>query len=46
MTELETSSGSESDKLNKRHKYILKETLQSRSEFNNKGDYTDLSEWG
>ena len=45
MIELETSSGSENDKHNKRHKYTLDEALQAvLLEFNDESDYSDLSD--
>ena len=44
MIELDTCSGSENDKHNKRHKYRLDEALQAVSEFNNESDYSDLSD--
>ena len=42
MIELETKSGSENDKHNKRHKYTLDEALQAVLEFNDKSDSSDL----
>ena len=42
MIELETNSGSENDKHNKRHRYTLDESLQAVLEFNDKSDYSDL----
>ena len=44
MIELETSSGSENDKHNKRHKYALDEALQAVLQFNDESDYSDLSD--
>ena len=44
MIELETSSGSENDKHNKRHKYTLDEALQAVLEFNDESDNSDLSD--
>ena len=41
MIKLETSSGSENDKHNKRHRYTLDETLQAVLEFNVESDYSD-----
>ena len=38
MVELETSSGSENYKRNKRHKYPLDEVLQAVLEFNDESD--------
>ena len=42
--ELETSSGSENDKHNKRYKYTPDEALQAVLEFNVESDYSDLSD--
>ena len=44
MIKLETSSGSENDKHNKRHKYTLDEALQSVLELNDESDCSDLSD--
>ena len=44
MIELKTSSDSESDKHNTRHKYTLDEALQAVLEFNDESDYSDLSD--
>ena len=44
IIELKTSSGSDNDKYNKHHKYTLDEALQSVLEFNDKSDYSDLSD--
>ena len=44
MIKLETSSGSENDKHNKRHKYALDEALQAVLQFNDESDYSDLSD--
>ena len=42
MTELETSTGSENDKHNKRYKYTLDEAIQAVLEFDDESDYSDL----
>ena len=44
MIELETCSGSENDKHNKRHRYTLDEDLQAVLELNDESDYSDLSD--
>ena len=43
MIELETSSGSKNDKHNKRHKFILDESLQAVLESSDESGYSDLS---
>ena len=46
MIELETNSGSENGKHNKRQKYTssITEALQAVLEFNDESDYSDLSD--
>ena len=44
MIDLETCSGSENDKHNKRHRYTLDEALQAVLELNDESDYSDLSD--
>ena len=44
MIELEKSNGSDNDKHSKHHKYTLVEPLQDVLEFNDKSDYSDLSD--
>ena len=42
MIELETSTGSENDKHNNRHKYTLDEAIQAVLKFDDESDYSDL----
>ena len=42
MIELETSTGSENDKHNTRHKYTPDEAIQAVLEFDDESDYSDL----
>ena len=44
MVKLETGSGSDIDKHNKRHKYTLDELLQAVLEFNYESYSSDLSD--